>query len=247
MKIKQLPPDVINKIAAGEVVERPASVLKELVENALDAQAKKIDIFIEKGGKRLIKVKDDGTGIEPEDIPLAVQRFTTSKISSIDDLFDLETYGFRGEALSSISAVSKFKLTSRTINNPTGSEIYIEGSKLQYFRETGSPIGTTVEVADLFFNVPARKKFLKSERTELVHILDVFAKFAFIHTDKHFSITVDNKLLYNFYPSTLKDRLKQIFGNEIEKDLIEIDYEGAIGTLKGYVLPKGAGSKKYMF
>ena len=195
MKIRQLPENVINKIAAGEVIERPANVLKELIENALDANANKIEIFIEKGGKRKIKVKDNGTGIEPEDIPNAVKRFSTSKISSEDDLFNLESYGFRGEALSSISSVSKFRLISRTINNPTGNEIYIEGGVIKSLKETGTNIGTTVEVKDIFFNLPARQKFLKSERTELIHILDVFSKYAFLHTDKYFSINVDGTSL----------------------------------------------------
>lgn len=248
MKIKPLPEEVINKISAGEVVERPASVLKELIENSLDANSKKIEVFIEKGGKRLIKVKDDGVGIYPDDMINAVKRFNTSKISSADDLFALQSYGFRGEALSSISAVSKFKLISRTLETPTGNEIYIEGGKLQYFRESGSPLGTTVEVKELFFNIPARQKFLKSEKTELIHILDVFSKYAFIHTDKSFSIHIDGKLLYNFYPSTLKERLLKIIGKEFEKDFIEIDYEGTIGIVKGYInLASVYTKKKYIF
>ena len=248
MRIKPLPEEVINKISAGEVVERPASVLKELIENSLDADSKKIEVFIEKGGKRLIKVKDDGIGIHPDDMIRAVQRFNTSKISSAEDLFALQSYGFRGEALSSISAVSKFKLTSRTIETPIGSELYIEGGKLQYFRECGSPLGTTVEVRELFFNTPARQKFLKSEKTELMHILDVFSKYAFIYTDKTLSISVDGKLLYNFYPSTLKDRLLKVIGEEFEKDLIEIDYEGSLGSVKGYInLANAYTKKKYIF
>ncbi|RMA97939.1 DNA mismatch repair endonuclease MutL [Hydrogenothermus marinus] len=248
MKIKQLPENVINKIAAGEVIERPANVLKELIENSLDAGANKIEVFIEKGGKRLIKVKDNGTGIEPDDIPKAVKRFTTSKIFSEDDLFNLETYGFRGEALASISAVSKFKLISRTLGNPVGYELYIEGGNIKHFKETGCGIGTSVIVEDLFFNIPARQKFLKSDRTELIHILDVFSKYAFLHTDKYLSITVDGKQLYNFYPSTLKDRVLNIIGKENEKDLIEIEYEGNIGTIKGLISTSSyITKKKYIF
>jgi len=248
MKIRQLPENVINKIAAGEVIERPANVLKELIENALDANASKIEVFVEKGGKRVIKVKDNGTGIEPEDIPNTVKRFSTSKIFSEDDLFNLESYGFRGEALSSISSVSKFKLISRTINNPIGNELFIEGGIIRYLKETGTHIGTTVEVKDLFFNLPARQKFLKSEKTELVHILDVFSKYAFLHTDKYLSIEVDSKKIYDFYPSTLKERLLKVIGEENEKNLIEINYEGAIGSIKGFVSTGNTISKKkYIF
>ncbi len=246
-KIKPLPEDVINKIAAGEVIERPANVVKELIENSLDAGANKIEIFIEKGGKRKIKVKDNGCGIHKDDMLNAITRFSTSKISSADDLFNLESYGFRGEALSSISAVSKFKLTSRTIDEPVGNQIYIEGGNLKYFSQHGHSIGTTVEVEDLFFNLPARQKFLKSEKTELIHILDIFSKYALLHTDKYISINVDGKDIFNFYPSTLEDRIKSIFLNENDK-IIEIDHEGNIGSIKGYIIPeKTTSKKKYIF
>ncbi len=248
MKIKQLSEEVINKIAAGEVVERPANVLKELIENALDANANKVDVSIEKGGKRFIKVKDNGHGISKDDIVNAVKRFSTSKISNIDDLFNLNTYGFRGEALSSISAVSKFKISSRTIDEVIGSELYIEGGKIKYLQEKGHSIGTTVEVKDLFFNVPARQKFLKSERTELIHLLDIFSKYSFLHTDKYFSLEVDGKKIFDFYPSTLKDRILSILGEDYKNSLIEIDYEGAVGSVKGFVSTKSISSrKKYIF
>jgi DNA mismatch repair protein MutL len=248
VKIKQLPESVINKIAAGEVIERPANVLKELIENALDAEAKNIQIFIEKGGKRVIKVKDNGTGISKDELVNAVKRFSTSKIFTEDDLFNLQTYGFRGEALSSISAVSKFKISSRTINEPVGSELYIEGGKIKHLQEKGHAVGTTVEVKDLFYNVPARQKFLKSERTELIHLLDVFSKYAFLHVDKYFSIEIDGKLIYDFYPSTLKDRILSILGEEFKNSLIEIEYEGSLGSVKGIISTKNITSrKKYIF
>ncbi len=247
MKIKKLPEDVINKIAAGEVVERPASVLKELIENSLDAGATQIEIFVEKGGKRLISVKDNGEGISGEDIVNAVSRFATSKIKTEEDLFYITTYGFRGEALSSISSVSKFRLLSRTIDEPIGREIVIEGGKIKSLTEKGSPIGTLVEVKDLFYNVHARQKFLKTERTELIHILDVFTKYVLKHPEKHFKIHIDGKEYYNFYPSTLKERIRSVLSEEIVKNLIEVDYEDSLGRVYGFISLGSETKKSYLY
>ncbi len=247
MKIKKLPEEVINKIAAGEIVERPANVLKELVENSLDAGASVIEIFIEKGGKRLICVKDNGEGISGDDIVNAVSRFATSKIRSEEDLFYITTYGFRGEALSSISAVSRFKLLSRTIDEPVGHELIIEGGKIKSLTEKGSPIGTIVEVKDLFYNVPAREKFLKTERTELVHILDVFTKYVLKHPEKHFKIFVDGKELYNLYPSTLEKRLEALFPEKITKNLTKIEYENSLGKVEGFISLGSETKKSYLY
>jgi len=247
LKIKKLPEEVINKIAAGEIVERPANVLKELVENSLDANANSIEIFVEKGGKRLISVKDNGEGISGDDIVNAVNRFATSKIHSEEDLFYITTYGFRGEALSSICAVSKFRMLSRTIDEPIGHELLIEGGKIKSLTEKGSPIGTLVEVKDLFYNVPAREKFLKSEKTELIHILDVFTRYVLKHPEKQFKIFVDGKELYNLYPTTLEKRLESLLSDKITKNLTHIEYENSLGKVKGFISIGIESKKSYLY
>src|SRR5262245_43650477 len=187
-RIRRLPPEIAEKIAAGEVVERPFSVIKELVENSLDAQASRIEIFVEEGGRKLIRVQDDGWGMTPDEMLLALERHATSKIQSLDDLFSIGSLGFRGEALPSLTAVSRFTLESRPRDGErvAGFEIALEAGKILHRREAGTPVGTTVTVKDLFYNTPARLKFLKSNETEWGHIEDYLTGMALAYPEVQF-------------------------------------------------------------
>jgi DNA mismatch repair protein MutL len=236
--IRQLPDTLINQIAAGEVVERPASVVKELVENALDAGAKRIDIDLEEGGVRLIRIRDDGGGIAPDQLPLAVSRHATSKIASIDDLEAVATLGFRGEALPSVASVSRFRLASRRRDAEHGAELRIDGGKLGEVAPNAHPHGTTVEVRDLFFNVPARRKFLRAERTELSHIEDWLRTLALARPD------VEIRVSHNGKPSRrwkgeghlLSDvRLHEALGEEFARNALRVDHAGAGMRLHGWI------------
>ncbi len=238
MSIRQLPDTLINQIAAGEVVERPASVVKELVENALDAGAKRIDIDLEEGGVRLIRIRDDGGGIAPEELPLAVSRHATSKIASIDDLEAVATLGFRGEALPSVASVSRFRLASRRRDAEHGAELRIDGGKLGEVAPNAHPHGTTVEVRDLFFNVPARRKFLRAERTELSHIEEWLRTLALARPD------VEIRVSHNGKPSRrwkgegnlLSDvRLHEALGEEFARNALRVDHAGAGMRLHGWI------------
>jgi DNA mismatch repair protein MutL len=214
-KIKALPPEIISKIAAGEVVERPASVVKELVENALDARSTEIKVDVQAGGRKLIRITDDGEGMTPEDALLALRRYSTSKIEREEDLFAIRTFGFRGEALSSIAAVSKMKIITRKDDALAGVELKIEGGALRGSEAVGCPPGTTVEVRDLFFNIPARLKFLKTQGTELSHIGEVMARIALANDRTHLQLFHDGKLLAN-YPvrEDPSSRLGEALGRE---------------------------------
>lgn len=238
MAIRQLPDTLINQIAAGEVVERPASVVKELVENALDAGARRIDIDLEEGGVRLIRIRDDGGGIPAEDLPLAVSRHATSKIASLDDLEGVATLGFRGEALPSIASVSRFVLASRHNGSSQGAALEIDGGRMGGITPKPHPQGTTVEVRDLFFNVPARRKFLKAERTELGHIEDWLRQLALARPD------VELRVSHNGKPSRrwkgegdlLSDvRLHEALGEEFANHALRIDHGAAGLRLHGWI------------
>ncbi|MBI1912204.1 MAG: DNA mismatch repair endonuclease MutL [Deltaproteobacteria bacterium] len=221
-KIKILDELLASKIAAGEVVERPASVVKELMENALDAGATSISVHIIEGGKRLIRIVDNGHGISKEDAPLAFYRHATSKISSEDDLYSIRTMGFRGEALSSISSIARVTLKTRRPEDISGTMVVIEGSTTPEVSEDGTPEGTSIEVKDLFFNTPARLKFLRSNESEYGKILDVFKKIALINPDKRFKIIHGSGRALETAPGTLKQRIADLFGIEVIKSLIEV-------------------------
>jgi len=234
-KIRLLPQKLVNQIAAGEVVQRPASVLKELIENALDAEAKTIKIYVEKAGKRLIHVIDDGVGMEPEDAQMCFERHATSKIAAPEDLYRLQTLGFRGEALASIAAVSEVELTTRARGNAIGSRVKRSGGKWVTFEQCDAPEGTSVKVQHLFFNVPARRKFLRSDYTENAHLLQVFIALALSHPEIHFEYYQDGKELYYLPPGDLKSRILALFPQLSEEDLIAVDESNALFHLHGYL------------
>ncbi len=217
-----LPEYLANKIAAGEVVERPASVVKELVENAIDAKSSRILISVLEGGIRLILVQDDGEGMSREAAELAFFRHATSKISKEEDLRSIATFGFRGEALPSIASISNIRLVTQVSDSDVGSELVLSAGSIKQFREIGAPKGSTFEVSDLFYNTPARKKFLKSPSTELSHIRNVVFQLALAHPEIFFQLTHQGKTLLSA-PAVLtqKDRLLQLYGNEVLNSCIE--------------------------
>ena len=235
MTIKILEEALINKIAAGEVIERPASVIKELIENSIDAGADEIIIKILKSGKKQIIVKDNGSGMDPDDAQLSIVRHATSKLLSDEDLFNINTLGFRGEALASIAAVSNFILTSKTKEDLTGIKIEVEGGNIRNLSQVGISEGTTIEINDLFFNMPARKQFLKEDSTELNHIIDIINRYALINPQISFKlIHNDNELINAPKTNNWLDKIISIYGKEIVKDLIEISYEDSV-KIKGFI------------
>ena len=222
-KIKLLPEKVINQIAAGEVVERPSSVVKELIENSLDAKATWIEVEVQEGGRKLLKVSDDGEGMSPEDAKLAVLKHATSKVYTVDDLSKLNTFGFRGEALSSIASVSHFELSTRPQGAFSGTLIKIKGGDTAKITETGRPEGTTISISNLFFNTPARLKFMKKESTEENHIVSVVTNYALAFPQVSFKLTVDGKEALRVSASDFGGRVSAIFGKELFKNLLPID------------------------
>jgi DNA mismatch repair protein MutL len=222
-RIRILAENVANKIAAGEVVERPASVVKELLENALDAGARSIRIETESGGKRLIRVIDDGCGMNHDDALLAFERHATSKLRTADDLLSIATLGFRGEALPSIAAISRLLLETRDAEENEGTRIEFAGGKLLGVKPAGVPVGTSISVADIFYAVPARRKFLKSETTELGHIASLVTHYALAHPDRQFLLKTPSQEILNCAPvEKLADRVYQIFGRQALDELTEI-------------------------
>ncbi|MGV1107406.1 DNA mismatch repair endonuclease MutL [Xanthomonas translucens] len=237
MSIRQLPEILINQIAAGEVVERPASVVKELVENALDAGARRVDIDLEEGGVRLIRIRDDGGGIPPEELPLAVSRHATSKIASLDDLESVGTLGFRGEALPSIASVSRFTLASRRPGDEHGAALQVDGGKVGHVQPRAQAPGTTVEVRELFYNVPARRKFLRAERTELGHIEEWLRSLALARPDVELRVSHNGKPSRRYKPGDLYSdaRLGETLGEDFARQALRVDHSGAGLRLHGWI------------
>lgn len=232
--IRKLPDDLANQIAAGEVVERPASVVKELVENALDAGARRIAVTIEYGGKRLLRVEDDGIGMSPADARLCLERHATSKIRSADDLGAIATLGFRGEALPSIASVSRFTLRTRTMADEAGTEIRVVAGIVERVTTIGAPPGTSITVEDLFFNLPARRKFLKSDGAETAHVSRLMTQLALCHPEVGITLTSGGKRVLACPPvPTLADRMYQIYGDR--PDLVPVGREAHGVRLTGLI------------
>jgi len=235
---------IIDKIAAGEVVERPASVVKELIENSLDAGAGKIEVDLADAGKKLIRVSDDGEGMEAEDLALAVSRHATSKLSTADDLFNISTLGFRGEALAAIASVSDFVIRSRRKGTLEGAELRVSGKRPGEAKACGMPEGTVVEVGNLFANVPARRKFMKFARTELSHVLGVIHRFALAFPHVHFVVTHNGRSVANLPPArTTRDRIRALFGQEVAESLLPGEHTPSV-LLPEQALHKGQGAGK---
>ena len=237
-RIRLLPPDLANQIAAGEVVERPASVVKELVENAIDAGARRVTITVELGGKKLMRVDDDGEGMEPEDARLALERHATSKISRADDLGAIRTLGFRGEALPSIASVSHLVLRTRQRGMTSGTEIRVNGGAIASTKEVGAPEGTSIEVGDLFYNLPARRKVLKSDTAESTQISRLVTQMALGYPEVGFKLTSGGRTLLECPPAAgLPERFFQLFGDRPE--LVEVRKEAGGLSIEGYVARLG--------
>src|SRR3954454_25096562 len=250
--IQQLSPSVVNKIAAGEVIERPASVVKELLENAVDAGATRIDVRLEKGGSDVIRVADNGCGIAVDELPLAVASHATSKITSADDLFSIATLGFRGEALASIAEISRLLIRSRTAESTSGAELEVVGGVAGPVSPVGCPVGTTIEVRNLFFNTPVRHKFLRSVQTEIGHSIEAMTRLALAHPHIHFTIAHNGRTIHDLPPvADIRGRIAAFFGNELARDLIEIKSENDGILLSGYVAnpmhSRATGRMQYLF
>ncbi|MDO1530114.1 DNA mismatch repair endonuclease MutL [Fulvimonas sp. R45] len=248
MPIRPLTPDLVNQIAAGEVIERPSSVVKELVENSLDAGAARIEVDIEQGGARLIRVRDDGGGIAPDELPLAVASHATSKIGSFDDLEHVASMGFRGEALASVSSVARFALTSRQREAETAFRIEVDGGRLQAARPAQHPPGTSVEVRDLFYNVPARKKFMRAERTEFAHIDDLLKSLALARGGVEFRLSHNGKPVRIWKAARDEQaqlrRVAEVLGEDFPAQSLRVDHAAAGMHLSGWVgLPTASRSQ----
>lgn len=234
--IQLLPDHVANQIAAGEVVQRPASVVKELLENAIDAGATNIKVVVKDAGKTLVQVIDNGSGMSTTDARLSFERHATSKITSAEDLFNLHTKGFRGEALASIAAIAHVELKTKTATSEVGSQITIEGSKVTSQEAAVMPQGTTISVKNLFYNIPARRNFLKSNPVESRHIIDEFHRVALAHPDVAFTMTHNGSDVFNLPESNTRQRIVNIFGTKTNEKLVPVSEETEIVKVEGFVL-----------
>lgn len=249
--IHLLPDSVANQIAAGEVVQRPASVVKELVENAIDAGAGKVQVVVTDGGRTLIQVIDDGKGMSETDARLAFERHATSKIASAEDLFALSTMGFRGEALASIVAVAQVELVTRRADDELGTCIVMGGSKLEAQEPIAAPVGSNFKVKNLFYNIPARRKFLKSVQTELNNIVTEFERVALVNCNIEFTLSHNGNEIISLPPSSFRQRIVNLFGKKINAHLIEVEVESSLINIRGFVgAPESAkkkGALQYFF
>ena len=233
--INKLSVDLVNKIAAGEVIQRPSSVVKELIENSIDAASKNIKLLIKDYGKTLIEISDDGIGMNEKDLNLCFLKHTTSKISNSKDLFSLTTNGFRGEAISSISSVAKIKISSSTDNNGIRKVLFVENGEVVKSDEESGLRGTTISVSSIFYNVPARRKFMKSDNVELRQIINEFTRQSLCNPSLSFSLKHNNKDLFILNKSNLKERITRLFSKNIDKKLIPVDEKTDIVSLSGFV------------
>ena len=233
--IKLLPDHVANQIAAGEVVQRPASAVKELLENAVDAGAKAIQLIVKEGGKTLIQVTDDGKGMNEVDIRMAFERHATSKISSAEEIFSIQTKGFRGEALASIAAVSHVECSSRTEDSEMGNLLYIEGSRIVEQGFKAMPVGTSILVKNLFYNIPARRNFLKSEQVEYRHVLEEFERVAIAHPDIRFKLFHNDHEIYNLIGGNLRQRLVALYAGKTNENLVPVSETTEWVKVEGFV------------
>src|SRR5690554_1968577 len=239
--IHLLPDSVANQIAAGEVIQRPASVIKELVENAIDAGATEIEVLVKDAGRTLIQVLDNGAGMSETDARLAFERHATSKIREANDLFSIRTMGFRGEALASIAAVAQVELKSRKEDSELGVHIEISGSKVEKQQPISCPQGSNFIIKNLFFNIPARRKFLKTNATELRHIISEFQRIALANPKVRFSLSHNDQPLLNLASSNLRQRIVNVMGKSINSHLIPVEIESSVITISVFIeKPEGA-------
>lgn len=244
--IKLLPDSVANQIAAGEVIQRPASVIKELVENAVDAGATAVSIILKDAGRTLIQVVDNGCGMSPTDARMAFERHATSKISSASDLYTLHTMGFRGEALPSIAAVAQIDLRTMRHGDTVGTRLLISESKFEGQEPASCVPGTNLMVKNIFFHMPARRKFLKKDSVELNHILREFERLALVNTDIDFTLIHNDVTLHQFLRGSLKQRVSDLFGKNMESSLAHISTETSLVKIEGFIgLPRSAKKRGY--
>ncbi len=235
MELRILPGNIANMIAAGEVVQRPASVVKELMENSIDAGARQVSVVIGDSGRTLIQVIDDGSGMTPDDAVLCFERHATSKIATAEDLQEIMTYGFRGEALASIAAVAEVTLKTRTADSETACQVEMAGSKHVSTSEVSGPVGTNISVRNLFYNIPARRKFLKSDNVELKHIIEEFTKVALTRPDTGFSLSHNGKDIFVLRPAkSMKYRIMDLLGTSVAGDLVDLSADTSMVSLRGF-------------